>query len=271
MQLANYHTHTNFSDGSDFPEIYIKKAIALGHHSIGISDHAPIPYYPQKWNMPMEQLHQYLDHINNLKSLFEDQIKVLTSLEIDYIPDLVNPLIDFIPKNSLDYTIGSIHYLGKLKKGELFGFELLGSQLPKGLHEVFNDNVVKMVEAYYGNLREMIQYFTPDIVGHLDRIKIINRHQHYFDEQENWYQDELKETMHVLAQTKAVMEINTKSIYGLKEQDPYPSYWVIALAKKYNIPIVLSSDAHQPQFIDSGFKEVEAVLSELNYSNIAVF
>lgn len=271
MQKANYHTHTSFSDGSNLPEVYIEKAILLGLETIGISDHAPIPFHPQKWNMPMNDLHRYFDSISELKEKYSDKIRVLTSLEIDYIPNLVHPLSDFIPPNALDYSIGSIHYLGTMKKGQLFGFELLGSQLTKGLQEVFNGNVVKMVEAYYRNVREMVQNYTPSIIGHVDRIKIINRHQLYFDEQEQWYQDEIKETMKVIAASQSVMEINTKGMYSIQDENPYPSFWILKMAKELEIPIVLSSDAHKPQFLNAGFKEIEDTLNEIGYKSVAKF
>lgn len=271
MQNANYHTHTQFSDGSAPPEAYIEKAIALGLDSIGISDHAPIPFHAQKWNMPMSDLNRYFDYLSFLKEKYSDKIRVLTSLEVDFIPDLVNPLSNFIPSNALDYSIGSIHYLGEMKNGQLFGFELLGSQLPKGLQEVFNGDVVKMVEVYYQNIRDMVQNFTPDIVGHVDRIKIINRHQKYFDEQDHWYQDQIAETLQVIAQSKSVMEINTKGMYALQDEDPYPSFWILQKALALKIPIVLSSDAHKPEFVNTGFKEIENTLKTIGYESVAQF
>ncbi len=271
MQNANYHTHTHFSDGSSAPEDYIEKAIELGLDSIGISDHAPIPYHAQKWNMPMSDLNRYFEYLDVLKERYVGKIRVLTSLEVDFIPNLVNPLSSFIPSNALDYSIGSIHYLGEMKNGKLFGFELLGSHLPKGLHEVFKGDVVKMVEAYYQNVRDMVQNFTPDIVGHLDRIKIINRHQKYFEEQENWYQDEIKETLQVIAQSKSVMEINTKGMYAIQDEDPYPSFWILKKAFELNIPIVLSSDAHKPDFVNTGFKEIENTLKVIGYESVTQF
>jgi histidinol-phosphatase (PHP family) len=67
------------------------------------------------------------------------------------------------------------------------------------------------------------------------------------------------------------MEINTKSLYSLKELDPYPSHWILKKAKEYNISIILSSDAHKPEFLISGFQEVESLLEIMDYINFAKF
>jgi len=45
---TNLHTHTNFSDGSAEPEVYVKKAIELGFTALGFSDHSPLPKKEEK-------------------------------------------------------------------------------------------------------------------------------------------------------------------------------------------------------------------------------
>jgi histidinol-phosphatase (PHP family) len=42
--LFNLHTHTSFSDGSDAPEKYVEEAIKQGFHTLGFSDHSPVPF-----------------------------------------------------------------------------------------------------------------------------------------------------------------------------------------------------------------------------------
>jgi histidinol-phosphatase (PHP family) len=265
MQNANYHTHTNFSDGITYPEIYIEKAIEQKLHSLGFSDHAPILTYGKKWNMPYEKLEKYYETLNELNSKYKDNIRILTSLEIDYIPDVINPKSEFLHLENLNYTIGSVHYLGNLHKGELWGFELLGSELHRGLQEIFKGNVMKLVEEYYKNMREMIQYFTPDIIGHIDRIKIINKQETLFEENEQWYQDEIDETLKLISQKRAIMEVNTKGMFANELHDPYPSFWILEKAKEMCIPIILSSDAHHPEHLISGFVDISKRLAAIDY------
>lgn len=271
MQRANYHTHTNFSDGISQPEAYIEKAIELGLETIGFSDHAPIPSYPKKWNMPIERLTEYYETLESLKEKYKREIRVLTSLEIDYIPDIINPKSEFLKTQNLDYSIGSIHLLGGVKNGELWGFELIGEPLFRGLQEIYGGNSVKMIQEYYQNMRDMVQYYTPDIIGHLDKIKMINLRKSFFDEQENWYRDEVKETLTVIAEKKSVIEVNTKGMYGDHEKEPYPSYWILKMAHEMHIPIMLSSDAHKPERLLTGFKEIENQLIDIGYKEMSTF
>lgn len=269
MQNCNYHTHSTFSDGADTPESIVRHAIDIGLEGIGISDHAPILKYGKKWNMSYDKQDEYVTKLNELKEKYSSKIKVFCSLEIDYIPDVVNPTSDFLPHHAMDYTIGSIHYMGYLKNGNLWGFELLGKELQRGLHEHYRGNAIRLVEDYYQNMRDMIIHFTPDIIGHIDRIRIINKIEKFFQETDNWYQDQLKETLKTLAESKSILEINTKSVYS-GEKDPYPTYNVLKIAQKLNIPIVLSSDAHQAQYLIGSFEEVYTEIEKTGYNNWAV-
>jgi histidinol-phosphatase (PHP family) len=60
MTWNNYHSHTNFCDGTDTPETYVKAAIAQGMKVYGFSSHAPIPFYECKWAMNLENLEEYI-------------------------------------------------------------------------------------------------------------------------------------------------------------------------------------------------------------------
>lgn len=269
MQLADYHTHSHFSDGAESPEAMLRHAIDLGLTAYGVADHAPILKYGKKWNMSYDKQQEYTATLQELKQKYQANIKVYCSLEIDYIPDVVNPKSDYLPHQLMDYTVGSIHYLGRLKNGNLEGFELLGKELQFGLHQYYKGNAMKLVEDYYQNIRDMITYFTPTIIGHLDRIRLINREQIYFKESDHWYQDEIKETLKVLANTSSIMEINTKSVYSGVNQEPYPSYAVIQQANKLNIPMLLSSDAHQSQYITASFSDIYDKLNDYEIQNWA--
>lgn len=262
MTLTNFHTHSDFSDGINNPEIYIQKAIDLGFEKLGFSDHAPFPKFAKKWNIPMDKLEKYYDELNTLKSKYQSDLQVLTSLEIDYIPDLINPKSEFLKQENLDYTIGSIHFLGNVVNNELNGFEIFGKELEMGLHTIYKGNVMKLIEDYYKNMREMLQFFTPNIVGHIDKIKDINKLGNYLNENDAWYQDEIDETLKLISEKNVILEINTKGMYNNITKDPYPSHWLIEKSNSLNINMILSSDAHHPEHINSGFEDISKILTD---------
>jgi len=51
----------------------------------------------------------------------------------------------------------------------------------------------------------------------------------------------------------------------------YPGEWVIERAFSRQIPVTLSSDAHQPDEIESGFAYASGILKKAGYSTIRVF
>jgi len=266
MQNFNYHTHTRFSDGSDMPEVYIEKAIELGLESIGFSDHAPIKGYPTNWNMKLEDLEVYFIKLNQLKEKYKDQIEVLIGLEIDYIPNLISPKSDYLQNSSLDYVIGSVHFLGQFTDGKYWDFEGSRKDVEKALIEIFDNDIEKMVRKYYQHIREMVQLSKPTIIGHLDRIKVINRHKVYFIEKEIWYQEEIEKTLAVIAKTACVLELNTKGMYHKGDTEPYPSNWIVEKALEKNIPIHFAADAHHPKYLTQNFDTLDVIVKKMGFN-----
>ena len=60
-------------------------------------------------------------------------------------------------------------------------------------------------------------------------------------------------------------EINTKGYK--KYNDAYPSQPIIQMMKEYNIPVLISDDAHHADDIGKEFARVEENLNMLNYNN----
>ena len=89
----------------------------------------------------------------------------------------------------------------------------------------------------------------------------------YFDEKEAWYKDEILRTLLVIADSKAVLEVNTGGIARGYVKHPHPSPWVFKDCQKLGIPIMLNSDAHSPIYINSYFKEVIPMLLEAGFKD----
>ena len=67
MTIFNLHTHTRFSDGSDEPLKYVEEAIRQGFHTLGFSDHAPVPF-ANTFAIREDELGAYFEAITKLKS-----------------------------------------------------------------------------------------------------------------------------------------------------------------------------------------------------------
>lgn len=269
MQLANYHAHSTFSDGRQSLETYIKTAIKQGLKAYGCSDHAPI--LSDFGNMSFQEMAMYFVEIDRLKALYGEKIQIYKSLEVDYIPNLINVNSNHVVKAKLDYTIGAVHFVDYFGDGTPWGFEGSQANFEKGLNEIFHGDIKTCIQRYYALIREMVTHHCPDVVAHLDRIKKLNFEDRYFSEKEKWYQEEVINTLEVIAQAGAIMEINTKGYYKGETLDTYPGKWVIEIANELRIPIHLSSDAHHPEDITKGFDYGVEMLKELEIYSTRIF
>jgi histidinol-phosphatase (PHP family) len=265
VYLTNFHTHSEFCDGKGELELYVKEAVRLGFQAIGFTSHAPLPFY-KSFVMPQERLEEYCGSIRELKIKYADRIQVYLGLEIDYIPGVIGPRSPQFKALDLDYTIGSIHLV---KNGKPDGYtytDETGGEFEELLHEVYDGDSTNFVKHYYSLIREMIQEHRPEVVGHLDIIKKVNKDTRYFDETAPWYREEVYKTLQVVADSKAVLEVNTGGISRGYVKHPHPSPWIFNECHKLGIPIMLNSDAHSPEHLTTYFKEAKSLLREAGYT-----
>ena len=72
---TNYHSHTNFSDGSDNPVDYAESAIANNMLAYGFSCHAPVEF-ECNWTIQPQKLTSYLSEIDRLKKQYASKIQI---------------------------------------------------------------------------------------------------------------------------------------------------------------------------------------------------
>ncbi|MBY0432760.1 MAG: histidinol-phosphatase [Cyclobacteriaceae bacterium] len=262
---ANYHCHSIFCDGKNSIHDIVTMARQLGMHSIGVSSHAPLPF-PSSWCMKSDQLNAYLQVIERDKSK-PGSTEVYAGMEIDFIPGKISPR-DF--KHQLDYTIGSVHFVDYFSDGR--GWEIDGPHnfFLQGLEAIFKNDIQQVVERYFELTREMVATGQPDVIGHMDKIKIQNIQEKFFRESDTWYQQAIDQTLTTIARYGGIVEVNTRGLYQQKTTTTYPSPWVLEkiLAKK--IPITLSSDAHHRDDLTNCFPDVTKQLIQFGFKEIHI-
>jgi len=262
---SNYHTHTNFCDGRESIANIIARARQLNVFSIGLSSHAPLPF-EKKWCIKPLQLDNYIAEIRRAQ-IIDQSLEIYCGLEADYIPGKISPSAF---RNKLDYVIGSVHFVDAFADGQ--GWEIDGpyGDFLVGYKAIFHGNMKAVVQRYLELTRQMITRSCPDIVGHLDKIKMQNKEQSTFDESEAWYRDAIGETLNVIREAGCIVEVNTRGVYQKKTTTTYPSPWVIEELGKMNIPVTLSSDAHHPDDLVNWFPEAAGVLLQAGIKKIRI-
>lgn len=270
MIHTNLHTHTCFSDGSDLPEKYCEEAILQKFESLGFTDHGPVPF-ENTFAIKTGRLEEYVNAILKIKEIYslrETPFQVLLGLEIDYIPGISEPFGIYREQFPFDYLIGSVHLVRNEDSGKLWFID--GPDISiydAGLKEVFQGDAKLAVTSYYRQLQSMILDHQPDIVGHLDKIKMYNRGR-YFSENDAWYINLVDETLDMIWETGCVVEINTRGLYKKRAETFFPGPEILKKIKRLNIPVTIASDAHKPHELSLCFDDAYQTLKQIGFETI---
>jgi histidinol-phosphatase (PHP family) len=260
VMKANYHSHSYFCDGHGEPEAYYDRAKELGFDAIGMSGHAPLPFETD-WTMAPGRLSEYSERIRGLAD--EDGPEIYLGLEIDYIHGLMSPGDDRPLYRDLDYRIGSVHFLGS--DGQRATVDGPLEEMDFLHNEVFGGSSRSLVEAFYAQVRAMIDGGGFDILGHFDLVKKNNRGNRYFNPDDSWYRDAVMQTLETLDGSGVLLEINTGGLSRGTTDSVYPEPWILGEAAKRDIDIVYSADAHRPEHIDFAFDLAEDVARDAGF------
>ncbi|SFV55667.1 Histidinol-phosphatase [hydrothermal vent metagenome] len=247
VDLHNHTIRCNHADGS--VEQYIERAIELGIDIYGFSEHAPMDF-DQKYRLSFDEMALYEDEIRYYKNRYEDKIKILLGYEVDYIP---NHIDHRVLDSSVDYLIGSIHFIDK------WGFdnpEFIGEYKSRDIDTIWID--------YFSAVEDMAKSGLFDIVGHFDLIKVFN----YLPKKD--IRLLATKALKAIKKSNMTLEINSA---GLRKPigEIYPSKYLLEEAYNLNIPITFGSDAHSVDQVGYGYDIAVESAKEVGYKEINIY
>jgi histidinol-phosphatase (PHP family) len=243
--FSSMHTHTKFCDGKDDIETMCRAAYEKSLFAIGFSSHAPVDKqlgFGTDWNMKSTLAEKYVSQVLVAKERWNGKINVFLGLEVDYIRGKRSPLDGDIIKLNLDYIIGSVHYLFPENGAQHFTVDGSREEFEKGLNEGFDGDAKKLMHAYYDAVAEMIQAGGFDIIGHVDLIKKNTYGKNLWPQEEEAKRQ--NEIARMASEAGLVFEINTGGINRNKIPETYPSLAFLKIIKKFNVPVIITADAH---------------------------
>lgn len=261
--IANFHTHANFCDGVGSLNEYVEAALKCGMKYLGFSCHAPIPL-TNGWTMRAERATEYLKAVSELKREYKKQIEIYTGMEIDYFEGDTRNVFQRYP---LDYTIGAVHFFADVVNDLEYPIDGSIADFEDSVETLCNGNVRLFVQKYYETLYEMVKTQKPTILAHLDVIKKNNGDDgRYFNEKESWYREAVLKLLDIVKTNGTIVEINTGGITRHFCKEVYPSGWILKECRQREIPIVITTDAHRPELLDSAYNHGLEAAREAGYT-----
>lgn len=242
--LVDYHVHAiGHNDREHNLENlvpYMEQAKRKNIKAIGFADH---DRYLNLLN---------LDLYSKLQKLYPD-IKINVGLEIDYFPDKISETRALIKEYNFDYLIGSVHYIDD------WMFDCC-----KQKDEYEKRNIDEIYREYLKRVVGSAQTGLFSLIGHMDLIKIFGYRP------TKSISDTFLDSIKQLKKTKVVVELNTNGWYK-PIQEIYPSEEIIKLCFNQDIPITLSSDAHQADQVGRDVDKALSLAKKCGYKKIATF
>ena len=253
--LYNFHAHTLYCDGHAPMEDFVKEAIGQGFTHFGFSPHSPLQF-ESSCNMSRASVPQYLDEISRLKELYGSKLHIYTSMEIDYTDELgpSSPYFDELP---LDYRIGSVHFIPSfLNPAEYVDIDGRPEWFIEKMHTYFHDDIEAVVRSFYAQSLKMVEKGGFDVIGHFDKIGFNAEAFKKGVTAEVWYDKLVLQLFDAIMDYHYVIEVNTKA--WEQRGRFYPDVKFFGLLKKYDSTVLVNSDAHYPERINSGrFKALQ--------------
>jgi histidinol-phosphatase (PHP family) len=247
--MIDYHTHSILSDGQNTYEEMILTGIEKGLEEIGLTDHVCLKMVP--WAVSPVDLPVMTAQIIELREKYSSRIKVRYGIEMDYFPGREDEIESVINSLPLDYVIGSVHFIGD------WNFD--------GDHSLYgkwsND---ELYNIYFELVQLAARSHLFDIIGHIDVIKKYR----VFPESD---QTRLFEnTLKVIRENNMTVELNTGG-HDRPCTDFFPCQVILKQCFLQDIPVTLSSDAHQASQIARHFESALSVLRKTGFRELATF
>ena len=247
---TDYHIHSVYSDGRSAPEDYISQAIIEGLSELGFSEHLTLFREPEEWNMKLVNVDPYIRHIGNLREN-TTELKIKVGFEVDFFPGKEEDIRSFLNPIPIDFTIGSVHYLGEKTVD-------YGPEFYKG------KNINHLFENYFEMVLQAVSSGIFDIIGHCDLIRIFGYKPDI--DLEPLYR-KLAKTMR---QYDVTFEVNTNG-RNRPLADFYPDRKFLHVFQEEHVTVCVNSDAHMPMRIGQYFEEAYELLRYAGYNEMAVF
>lgn len=268
----DYHMHFEYGDyDATWTEGFFETAKSHGLDEIGISEHThTFPEFEKFYyddlilnSSLVGEFQKVWLKTNKFKHTLKDYFDFVALLQKNHAVKIGIEVCNFRDQDAVkkildawdfDYRIGSVHFL--------WGW---GYDAAKIIDEWHNHDLRDIYEEYAAQVELLASSGNYDILGHPFNIRLFN---FFPDFDATSY---LERVAAALQKADMVVDVNTGTLYRypVKEISPYADFMKIAAA--YELPIVITSDAHQPEDCGKFYEEAIIYVKNFGYKKIARF
>lgn len=246
--LYDMHMHTPLcKHARGEPEEYAEVALQRGLKGIVFTCHNPAD---DGWSpdvrMSMAEFDTYVGMIERARAAWAGQVDIRLGLECDYVPGMEAGLEKLIGRAEFHHVLGSVH-----------------PQLTQYKKRFFDGDHTAFQRTYFDHLARAAESGLFDTLSHPDLVKNIAPQQWSYAQME----ETIGECLDRIAAEGTAMELNTSGLNkALPEMNPGLS--MLMQMQQRGIPVVIGSDAHDPERVAAAFEEACDLLVAAGYAEI---
>lgn len=237
---------------------YREAALERGIVELGVSEHVyRFRQALEVWRHPFWERYAH-DDLDEYCVFVREQTDLRLGLEVDYVRGREERIAQLIDARALDYVVGSVHFVedGAVDMDE---YSVWDPRSGAGPEEVWS----RYFEALAASARSGLY----DVIAHPDLVK-------YWGEPRRTPEGDLRRyyepAVQALSEADVAVELSTA---GLRKPagELYPAPAYLQMCVSAGVPVALSSDAHRPQEIGSGYEHALALLERLGVRELSTF
>ena len=264
--LTDYHVHLRPDDLADTPaeqfftpgnaERYREAAADRGIEELGVSEH--VYRFEQALDVWDHEFWRECatDDLDAYCQFVGEETDLKLGIEADFVPGREDRMAALLDGRGWDYVIGSVHFLGE-------------TSVDYDRYDVWTtgDSPDRVWRKYFEWLGEAAMSGLYDVLAHPDLVKHWGRERPWPERDLRYYYEI---AMEGIAESGIAVELSTA---GLRKPvgEIYPSRAFLEMVLDAGNPIALSSDAHVPEQVGSGYDRALELLDSLGVTELAVF
>ena len=257
LTLSSAHVHTTFCDGKTPAPDMARAAFEKGFVSLGFSSHAPQDFDPGYCIDPSRE-EEYKALVRSLQKEYAGRMPIYLGIERD--------LYSCASPAGYDYYLAAVHYF-RHPDGHHTPIDGKPESLQRYVDTFCGGDGLEMARRYFALLRDYVASVRPPVIAHFDLIRKNNAALRLYDEESEAYTRMALDALRPMADTGALLEVNTGAIARGYLTDPYPAPFLLKAWKEWGGEVMVNSDCHDMRYLDEHFAESEALLRSLGYDH----